>query len=524
MILRLNLLILLCGYSWGLFADDRPNIVIVMADDMGFSDLGCYGGEIETPHLDKLAKNGLRFTQFYNTSRCCPTRAALLTGVYQHQAGIGHMTGNKGVPSYQGYLNDQCLTIAEALKPAGYRTMATGKWHVGSRPGQWPVDRGFDRYFGTPSGGGIYFKKSMEVRKGAFFTLGNERIETPEDLYVTETFTDYAIQFIEEATAGDEPFFLYLAHIAPHWPLQARPEEIAKYKGKYDAGWDVIRQQRYEKQLEMGIIPEKWKMSPRDPQAVAWKTLTIEKQKDLSHRMSVYAAQVDTIDRNMGRLVETLANQGVLDNTLVMFHSDNGCSAEGGPGGFSRGREGAEIGTALSYASVGLEWANVSDTPFRQYKMNTHEGGIASPLVVHWPNGINRKGELEWQVGHVMDLMPTCLDVADAQYPVERKGKSTVPLAGISLVPAMKGVEPTARTLFWEHEGNRSVRDGDWKLVSNHQGNWELYNLLEDRTELADLSEKKPQRAEQLESQWKKWAEFAGVREWPIKKTRATTK
>ncbi|MBD3676726.1 MAG: arylsulfatase [Planctomycetaceae bacterium] len=480
-------------------AAERPNIVIVMADDMGYSDLGCYGSEIETPNLDRLAANGLRFTQFYNTSRCCPTRAALLTGVYQHQAGIGHMTGNKGVPSYQGYLNDRCLTIAEALKPAGYRTLTTGKWHVGSKPGHWPLDRGFDRYFGTPSGGGVYFKKSLEIRKNVFFTLGNERIETPEDLYVTETFTDYAIQFVEEAVKEEQPFFLYLAHIAPHWPLQARPEEIAKYKGRYDVGWDVIRQQRYEKQKKLGIVPEKWKLSPRDPDAVAWNSLTVAKKQDLSHRMSVYAAQIDTIDRNVGRLVEALQKNHILDNTLLMFLSDNGCSAEGGPGGFSRGREGEPIGSPLSYASVGLEWANVNDTPYRQYKMNTHEGGIASPLIVHWPNGLDRQGELEWQVGHVMDLMPTCLDVAGAQYPDTYGGKKTIPLAGESLIPAMRGKPDKARTLFWEHEGNRSIREGDWKLVSNRRGNWELYHLREDRTELNDLAVKHPSRAEELQ-------------------------
>ena len=499
-------------------ATERPNIVIVMADDMGYSDLGCYGGGIKTPNLDRLAANGLRFTQFYNTSRCCPTRAALLTGLYQHQAGIGHMTGNKGVPSYQGFLNDRCLTIAEALKPAGYRTLATGKWHVGSRQGQWPLDRGFDRYFGTPSGGGVYFKKSLEIRTNVFFTLGNERIETPDDLYVTETFTDYAIEFVDEAVKDSKPFFLYLAHIAPHWPLQARPEEIAKYQGRYDVGWDVIRKQRYEKQKTLGLILEDWKLSPRDKDAVAWESLSSDEKQDLSHRMSVYAAQVEAIDRNMGRLVKALEKHGVLENTLVMFLSDNGCSAEGGPGGFSRGKKGAPIGAALSYASVGLEWANVSDTPFRQYKMNTHEGGIASPLIVHWPNAIERKGELEWQVGHVMDLLPTCLDVADVKYPQQFKGNDTISLAGRSLVPAIKGAPDVPRTLFWEHQGNRSVRDGDWKLVSNHREEWELYNLKKDRTELSNLSEQNPERARELRKKWKDWSVSAGVMPWPVKK------
>jgi len=500
------------------FADDRPNIIIVMADDMGYSDLGCYGGEIETPNLDRLAANGLRFTQFYNTARCCPTRAALLTGLYQHQAGIGHMTGDFGVPSYQGYLNDRCLTIAEALKPAGYRCLMTGKWHVGSKPGHWPLDRGFDRYFGTPSGGGVYFKDTLKIRTNVFFTLGNERIETPDDLYVTETFTDYAIQFIKEAAGGKEPFFLYLAHIAPHWPLQARPAEIEKYKGRYDGGWDEIRRQRYERQLQMGLVPETFEVSPRDPEAKSWESLTAAERNDLSHRMSVYAAQVDTIDRNIGRLIETLEAQHLLDNTLLMFLSDNGCSAEGGPGGFSRGEKGAPIGTATSYASVGLEWANVSDTPFRQFKMNTHEGGISTPLIVHWPAKVKRRGEFEQQVGHVIDLLPTCLDVAGATYPAERKGKPTIPPAGTSLLPAFLGGLSQSRTLFWEHQGNKAVRSGDWKLVSDHQGNWELYNLQQDRTELHDLAAGEPQRANQLRDAWENWAEESGVQPWPVKK------
>lgn len=500
-----------------LLAEDRPNIVIIMADDMGYSDLGCYGSEIETPNLDRLADDGLRFTQFYNTARCCPTRAALLTGLYQHQAGIGHMAGNFGIPSYQGYLNDRCLTIAEALKPAGYRCLMAGKWHVGSRPGHWPLDRGFDRYFGTPSGGGVYFKDTLKVRKNVFFTLGNKRVEVSDDFYVTETFTDYTVKFIEEAADEKLPFFLYLAHIAPHWPLQARPEEIEKYKGRYDVGWDVIRRRRYEKQLKLGLVSEKYEVSPRDPQAVSWDSLSTEQQQDLSHRMSVYAAQVDTIDRNVGRLVETLESRNLLDNTLIMFLSDNGCSAEGGPGGFSRGEEGAPIGTVTSYASVGLEWANVSDTPLKKFKMNTHEGGISSPLIVHWPAKIDRKGKFEHQVSHVIDLMPTCLEAAGAAYPEQRAGKTTIPLAGQSLLSSMLGKPSVARTLFWEHEGNRAVRKGDWKLVSDHRGEWELYDVKQDRTELHDVANTETERANHLRELWNEWADSAGVRPWPVK-------
>jgi len=500
-------------------ASARPNIVIIMADDMGYSDLGCYGGEIETPNLNTLAKNGLRFTQFYNTARCCPTRAALLTGIYQHQAGIGHMVGNYGLPSYQGYLNDQCVTIAEALKPAGYRTLTTGKWHVGSSKGHWPLDRGFDRYFGTPSGGGVYFKGTLKVRSNVFFVRDDERVEFPDDGYVTDLFTDYAIEFVNEAARGDQPFFLYLAHIAPHWPLQARPEDIAKYKGRYDIGWDEVRKRRYARQVEMGIVDSQWELSPRHPQAKPWEETPEAKQNDLAHRMEIYAAQIDSIDQNVGRLVEKLEALGVLDNTVIFFLSDNGCSAEGGPGGFSRGKKGVPIGAAESYASVGLEWANAADTPFQQFKMNVHEGGIATPLVVHWPAGIERRGELERQPGHVIDLLPTCVDVAGAEYPAKRNGKLTIPVEGRSLAPAFAG-DRIARddALYFEHQGNRAVREGQWKLVSDHKDEWELYNMETDRTELNNVAEDNPELVTKLADKWLAWAKRAGVVAWPVKR------
>ena len=498
--------------------DGKPNIIIIMADDMGYSDLGCYGSEIETPHLDALAAGGVRFTQFYNTARCCPTRAALLTGLHQHQAGIGHMTGNKGTPSYQGFLNDRCVTIAEALKPAGYTTLMVGKWHVGSAQDKWPTRRGFGRYFGTPTGGGVYFKESLAICKTVFFTENETRVELPDDFYVTDAFTDYALKFVTAAAEDEQPFFLYIAHIAPHWPLQAKPKDIAKYHGRYDAGWDQIRAKRYQRQVEMGIIDEGWKLSPRDAQAKPWKTMPAEKRKDLSHRMAVYAAQIDCIDQNVGRLVATLKELKVFDNTVIMFLSDNGCSAEGGPGGFSRGKKGVPIGEGASYASAGLEWANVSDTPFRKYKISTHEGGIASPLIVHWPAGLKRKGEVEEQPGHVIDLMPTCLELAAAQYLDQRNGKPTIDLAGISLVPAWNGQKIERRPLYWEHQGNRAVRDGDWKLVASVGGRWELYDLSADRTELNNLADAKPDQVKRMAQQWDDWARRCGVEPWPVRK------
>ncbi len=497
-------------------AADRPNIIIMMADDMGFSDLGCYGGEIQTPHLDQLAANGLRFTQFYNAGRCCPTRAALLTGLYPHQVGIGHMSRDDKLPSYRGFLNDRCVTIAEALRPAGYTTLATGKWHVGAQPQHWPTKRGFDRYFGTPTGGGVYFKDALQIRKTVYFTLGDQRIPTPDDLYVTDTFTDYALQFIDEAvTKTKKPFFLYFAHIAPHWPLQAHDRDIAKYKDTYKAGWDAIRAARYQKQLDMGIIRKDWALTPRDPQAKPWSDTPKDKQRDLAHRMAVYAAQIDSIDQNVGRLVAKLKELGVYDNTVILFLSDNGCSAEGGPGGFSRGKKGAPIGSGSSYASAGLQWANVSDTPFRRYKMDTYEGGIATPLIAHWPAGIKARGELHEQVGHVIDLMPTCLELAGTTYPKKRGDQATIPLEGVSLVPALTTGDFVSRgALYWEHEGNRAVRVGDWKLVASRDEPWRLYDLGQDRTELNDLTKTHPNRIMQFGTMYRTWAKRVGAMEW----------
>lgn len=497
----------------------KPNIVVILVDDMGYSDLGCYGGEIRTPNLDRLAANGLRFTQFYNTARCCPTRAALLTGLYQHQAGIGHMVGNDGVPSYQGYLNDRCVTLAEALKPAGHATLAVGKWHVGSRPGQWPLDRSFDRYWGTPSGGGVYFKDTLKIRTNAIFVADDQRVDPPDDLYVTDTFTDRAIEFVESAVQQrQQPFFLYLAHIAPHWPLQAKPADIAKYKGHYDAGWDTARQQRFARQKELGIIPADTRLSDRHPQAKAWDAMPPQAKVELAHRMEIYAAQIDCIDQNVGRLVAKLKDLNQLENTLIVFLSDNGCSAEGGPGGFSRGQPGAPIGTGLSYASVGLEWANAADTPLREFKMSTHEGGISTACIAHWPAAI-KPGRLVQEPAHVIDLMPTLLDVAGATYPSHHSGNAVLPPEGVSLKPWLltedaKTTDIQPRPLFWEHQGNKAIRLGNWKAVAPRRQSWELYDLARDRTETENLADKHPEKVQQLAALWNDWAKRCGVMDW----------
>jgi len=499
-----------------LSAQEKPNIVLMMADDMGFSDLGCYGSEIETPHLDQLADGGVRFTQFYNTARCCPTRAALLTGLYQHQAGIGHMVGNYGVPSYQGYLNDQCVTIAEALRGAGYTTLMTGKWHVGSRPEHWPTKRGFDRYWGTPSGGGVYFKDTLEIRNNVFFVDNETVIEVDEDFYITDDITDHAIEFVEEAVnETKKPFFLYVAHIAPHWPLQAKPEDIAHYEGKYDQGWDAVREARFARQTKMGLFPSGTQLSDRDKEAKAWNDMPQPARQDLAHRMEIYAAQISCIDENVGKLIARLKELGQYENTLFLFLSDNGCSAEGGPGGFSRGKQDAPIGTGLSYASVGLEWANANDTPFRKFKMDTREGGIASPLILHWPQGLQNENRLVAAPSHVIDIMPTLLEVAGATYPEKRGGKATIPLEGQSFANQFASTQAVAdRELFWEHEGNQAIRRGDWKALRIKNGPWSLYNLKDDRTETNNLNQAHPEKTKELAAAWEAWAQRCGVWDW----------
>ena len=495
-----------------LAAAAKPNIIVILADDMGFSDLGCYGSSIDTPHLDSLAANGLRFTDFHNAARCCPTRASLLTGLYPHQAGVGAMTEDEGKPGYRGKLNENSVTLAEVLKPAGYATLAAGKWHVGAGEGHLPTDRGFDRFWGSPGGGGFYFKGTMLDKKREIFSQ-DKMIEPPDDLHVTDDFTDHAITFVTEAvTEQKKPFFLYLAHIAPHWPLQAKPEDIAKYKGRFDHGWDAERAARFAKQKSMGIIPQDAALSPRDPLAKPWDKLPEEKRKDLSHRMEIYAAQIDSIDQNLGKLIARLKELGQFENTLILFLSDNGCSAEGGPGGFSNGKKGIPIGADLSHASAGVEWSNASNTPYRQHKMFTHQGGTVTPLIVHWPDGITAKNELRRHTGHVIDIMPTLIEISGAKYPESVNGGSIKPPEGRSLIPVFTAdPEDAPRELCWEHFGRKAVRSGHWKAVKNGKSPWELYDLKDDPTEITDLAAGNPQLTEKLAAQWQSWAQRCNV-------------
>ncbi len=510
----------------------RPNIILIMADDMGFSDIGCYGGEIETPNLDRLAANGVRFTNFYNTARCCPTRASLMTGLHPHETGIGHMTcspesmaDDRGpdFPSYRGFLNRNCITLAEAAKQAGYATFMTGKWHLGMHEKSlWPLQRGFDKFYGLLPGASNFFYP--EHPRG--ITFGNEPIETPESttdrrFYTTDAFTDYAIRFIQEEKAGaDRPYFLYLAYTCPHWPLHAHQEEVDKYRGKYMMGWDQLRRDRFKKQIDIGLMDPAWKLSERGGKA--WDALDADKQREMDLRMANYAAMIDRMDQNIGKLIETLKQTGQFDNTLILFLSDNGGCAEGGELGggtnpFNLERWERTYGPGPSYGRV---WANASNTPFRKYKRLTHEGGIATPFIAHWPAGIKEPDRWYRESAMLIDVMPTMLELTGAEYHRQNQGRAITPLTGVSLTPAFSGQSLNrAGALYFEHENNAAVIAGDWKLVGTRvsvpdgpdEEKWELYNLRKDRTETHNLAGSHPDKVQELSGLWKAWSEKAGV-------------
>jgi len=535
----------------------RPNIVLIMADDMGYSDIGCYGGEINTPNLNGLAANGLRFTQFYNTARCCPTRASLMTGLYQHQAGVGHMMDDKGYDSYRGDLSNNCVTIAEVLKQAGYSTYMSGKWHVTKHikpegpKHNWPRQRGYDRFYGTITGAGSFYDPTTLCRGNTYVTPENDPEYQPETYYYTDAISDNATRYVREHCEGSaaKPFFMYVAYTAAHWPMHALEKDITKYKGKYDEGYACYRERRLKRLRKMGLVSKDWAMSE---QPGDWESV---KHKEWESRcMEVYAAMVDNMDQGIGRIVAELKKQGIFDNTLILFLQDNGGCAEGMGRGENindkwrsgvkdrkpmgkdelqphiwppmKTRDGRPVlggpsvmpGPDGTYIAYGRDWANVSNTPFRYYKHWVHEGGISTPLIAHWPAQIKSRGKLRHQPGHLIDIMATCVDVARAQYPSEYKGKKITPMEGRSLVPAF-GNKPIEReAIYWEHEGNRAVRQGKWKLVSRHPGKWELYDLEADRTELNNLIEKNPAKAEELKAMYEAWAKRAGVQPWPVKR------
>ncbi len=508
----LSLTLPMCSKSPG----ERPNIILILADDMGFSDLNCYGSEINTPNLNRLAENGIRFTQFYNAARCCPTRASLLTGLYPHQAGMGEMASSTADPAeegpYQGYLNHKCVTIAQALKQGGYNTAMSGKWHVGEMRPNWPTDRGFDRYFGLINGAANYFDPQRS-KPGAKITmaLDDKEWETPaEGFYMTDAITDHAIDFLKNCTREDDPFFIYVAYTAPHYPLHAYQEDIKKYRGKYAKGWEELRRERYKRQIEMGIIDKKYRLTPLNEDSELWQDVEDKDTADL--KMSIYAAQIDRMDQGIGRILQELQNSGKQNNTLVLFLSDNGASNEYGPFGQDFRNSGYPPGDARSFWSYGLCWANASNTPFRYFKKWIHEGGISTPLIACWPDVIRDKGSITNQMGHIVDIMATCCDVARVRYPETYQGNKITPLEGKSLLSVFQGRKRNYdQPIFWEHIGRRAVRQGKWKLVLRETGNWELYDMEADRTELNNLAENNPEKVKELKVLYNEWAQKCGV-------------
>jgi arylsulfatase A-like enzyme len=457
-------------------AHAKPNIVLILADDLGYSDLGSYGGEIETQNLDALAAGGMRFTQFYNTAKCAPTRCALLTGCYHREV--------------QNLKTDSTITLAQAMRWAGYTTLMTGKWHLSSTP----LQKGFDRYFGHLSGATNYFIGDDTFR------LDDEPFEVPkEGFYTTDANTDYAIRFLDEASKKDKPFFLYMAYNAPHYPLQAPRDDIEKYRGRYMKGWDQLRRERHQRQLQMGLVKSQWKLTPRDDEVVAWEILSDEKKQFEDLTMATYAAMVDRLDRNIGRLITKIKEMGVWDNTLLLFLSDNGACP------FQRTKR-PEIPPWRpdSYLTYHKGWAQLCNTPFRLYKQNQHEGGISTPLIVHWPGVINANSITD-QPGHLIDVMATLLDITGTSYPSQWDGHQLRPLRGRSLLPILKGQkrEPHPE-LFFEFARYKGLRAGRWKIAW-YKGPWELYDVEADRTELDNLADKMPQKVAELAARHEAW-------------------
>jgi arylsulfatase A-like enzyme len=534
----------------------KPNVIVILTDDMGFSDIGCFGSEIKTPNIDKLATNGISFTHFYNTARCSPSRASLMTGLYPHQAGMGFLSNyNYDEAGYVDDLSKNAVTMAEVFKQAGYTTYMSGKWHLNKEKSipndrsNWPLQRGFDRFFGMLIGSGSFYDPGTLMSDNTFIAPG-------KDFYLTHAITDNVVRFIDE-NPKEKPFFFYIAYTSAHWPLQAPENEVQKYKGKYDKGWDETRKQRFEKLKKLGIISNKAILTERGVDIPEWKN---EPMKEWQvRRMEVYAAMVDIMDQGIGKIISTLEKKGELENTVIFYMHDNGGCAEtlnsneteipltdeqkkGKPfakdsiflgkvptytrdGEFIRSGKGVMPGPANTWTAYGKEWANVSSTPFRLYKHFVHEGGIATPLIVHWPEGIKAKGKLRTQPGHLIDIMATCVEIAGLQYPTNFNGNAIHPLEGKSLVPAFTNKAINREFIFWEHEGNRAIRMGKWKLVSKTQKQkkfsptdenaWELYDMDGDPSESINLALKYPNKVTTMAALWEKEAQRTMAKPWP---------
>jgi arylsulfatase A-like enzyme len=501
-------------------------VLLVVADDLGYSDLGCYGGEIRTPNLDALGRAGVRLSHFYNTARCSPSRASLLTGLHPHQTGIGVLTNDDRPRGYPGSLNRRCATLGEILQAADYHTCLVGKWHLASdmrAPNDaWPTRRGFARFFGTLTGCGSYFHPGTLTRNET--NVEHEALRP--GFYYTDAITDEAVAFLR---ASPEPFFLYVAYTAPHWPLHALDEDIDRVRGQFDAGWDVLRERRMAGGLAEGILDSATHLSERDPSQPAWADVSDKAWQ--ARRMEVYAAQIDRLDQGVGRIVHTLRQIGVLDNTLIVFLSDNGASDEDLPKiSLEKFRTRSDIvrlatrdgrsvrignsptimpGSEDTYASYGRAWANLSNVPFRYYKRWVHEGGIATPLIVHWPAGGLARGAVQRAPSQLVDILPTIMSACDARYPA-----GVLPYEGRSMLSSLRGADVEDAPLYWEHTGNAAIRRGPWKLVREFPRPWELYDLRVDRTELHDLAGAQPTVVADLASAWHGWADRVGVIPW----------
>ena len=505
----------------------RPNILLILADDLGYSDPGCYGGEIETPNLDRLAQGGVRFTQLYNNARCCPSRAAILTGRHPHAVGMGNMQGGKsrpGFPGYSGQVSPSVPFLPTVLRDSGYSTFMAGKWHLGA-PG--PIDRGFDDYYGMVHGFDSFWNPAKYTR----LPSGRPTIPWKEPFYATDAITDHALAFIQSARQNPaKPWFTYLAYNAPHFPLHAPKDLIYKYQPVYEQGWDEIRDKRFARMKQLGLVDPRWKMSPRSivgpnrvsdvngwaaKQNPAWDTIPADRRKDLARRMAVFAAMVDRMDQNIGRVLTDLETAGELSNTLIIFCADNGACAEWDPWGFDissgpqnilhSGSKLDEMGQPGTYHSYGSAWANTCNTPLSLYKHYTHEGGISTPSIAHWPAGLKaRPGAVNHQPWHFIDILPTLTSVAGAKTPPET--------AGVNMAPILQGKKVDRGPLFFEHEGSRAVREGKWKITALYpKGQWELYDIEADRTEQFNLATQHPDRVKRMAAQWESWAKRNNV-------------
>lgn len=497
--------------------DDRPNIIVILTDDMGYSDLGCFGSEINTPNLDKLAAEGMIMNNFYNCGRCCPSRASLLTGLYPHEAGIGDMLQHKGYPSYQGYLNDSCVTIAQLLKASGYHTITSGKWHVGLDSSSMACHRGFDKSFTMLNNVSSYFRNGPIFNDGRQVTFMNGccQIKRDTNYYLTQNITDFAVKAIEDQKNNSNPFFLYVTYTAPHWPIQALEKDIQKYRGTYRKGWDKIREERFKRLLDKKLVSANYKLSDRYETVPAWNSIP-EKEKEIwDMRMAIYAAMVDRMDKGVGEIMKKLKETGEDKNTIIIFLSDNGGSADEVKELNYVIQRNGKPGSGDNIDSYNTNWGNASNTPFRMFKKNVHEGGISTPLIAWYPKAI-KAGSMNSSMGHIMDLMPTCLEIAETKYPKAFEGKPLKPTEGISLINVFKNNAKTLHdTLYWEHEGNKAVRTGKWKLVYELAYNkWELYDMETDRTETHDLSFSFPEQVSKMKALHEQWCKKVGVEDW----------